>query len=105
MRESTVAHARRQVIAPRFGAGDAILGVPSAPGTAASSSEHKLRVEFDPGFPQQRKELLLKTPLAVMLPLPGDVRNDGLPPRLAYAERAVTSLPGEAAGYFIQPTR
>ena len=61
-----------------------------------SSSEHITRIERRTRFPQQRHELLLKTPFPMMFGLMGNVIGHNLLLRLAHAERSVSFLPFES---------
>src|ERR1041384_1341756 len=66
----------------------------SAEGTTESLPQIPL-VEFNPVFPQQRQELLLKRLGAVVLRLVFDVLRNRLQLRNAHAQRAVFFLPRE----------
>jgi hypothetical protein len=70
-----------------------------------ASPKHVLWIVRRTRFPQQRHELLLETPLAMMLGLTCDVIGYDLLLRLAYAERAVSLLPLEGQTALSQPAR
>ena len=70
-----------------------------------TSPKHISRIVRCAGFPQQRHELLLETPLAVMLGLTRDVIDHDLLLRLTDAKCTIAFLPLKPHSALMEPSR